>query len=68
MQLAAILMGPVLMEMMIGVVMATFIARMMVLNTPITKEEFYVDQVVNGPKCEEALKMHAYSKNSLLSI
>ena len=47
-------MGPVLMEMMIGVVMATFIARMMVLNTPITKEEFYVDQVVNGHKCEEA--------------
>ena len=57
MQLAAILMGPVLMEMMIGVVMATFIARMMVLNTPITKEEFYVDQVVNGRKCVETLKI-----------
>ena len=57
MQLAAILMGPVLMEMMIGVVMATFIARMMVLNTPIIKDEFYVDQVVNGRKCVETLKM-----------
>ena len=64
MQLAVILMGPVLMEMMIGVVMATFIARMMVLNTPITKEEFYVDQVVNGRKCVETLKMDS----SLLSI
>ena len=45
-----ILTDPVLMEMMIGVVMVTSIARMMVLNTPITKEEFYVDQVVNGRK------------------
>ena len=69
MQLAAILMGPVLMEMMIGVVMAAFIARMMVLNTPITKEEFYVDQVVNGRKCVETLKMDFKHKpNTQLSF
>ena len=67
MQLAVILMGPVLMEMMIGVVMATFIARMMVLNTPITKEEFYVDQVVNGRKCVETLKMDSYTQLSFSS-
>ena len=54
MQLVVILMGPVMMEMMIGVVMATSIALMMVLNSPITKVEFYVDQVVNGRKCNNS--------------